>query len=72
MLIGAVQVCAGLGVWTKAQWARWTGVAFASLNAIAQLVFLPSYPWLSLAIFALDLLVIYGLVAYGGRLEEAR
>ena len=71
MLIGAVQVCAGLGVWVKAQWARWTGVAFASLNAIAQLVFLPSYPWLSLAIFALDMLVIYGLVAYGGRLEEA-
>lgn len=71
MLIGAVQVCAGIGVWVKAQWARWTGVFIAALNGMAQLAFIPAYPWLSLAIFALDMLVIYGLVAYGQRLEEA-
>jgi hypothetical protein len=70
MLVGAVQVCAGIGVWVKAQWARWTGVFIAALNGIAQLAFIPAYPWLSLAIFALDMVVIYGLVAYGGRLEE--
>jgi hypothetical protein len=71
MLVGAVQVCAGLGVWVKAQWARWTGVFIAALNGMAQLAFIAAYPWLSLAIFALDMLVIYGLVVYGGRLEEA-
>lgn len=70
-LIGAVQIGAGLGVWVKAQWARWTGVLIAALNGMAQLAFIPAYPWLSLAIFALDMLVIYGLVAHGGRLEEA-
>jgi hypothetical protein len=26
-----------------------------------------AYPWWSLAMFTLDLLVVYGLVVYGGR-----
>jgi hypothetical protein len=30
-------------------------------------VFLPAAPFLSLSVFALDLLIIYGLLAYGGR-----
>lgn len=71
MIIGVVQFCAALGIWAKSGWARWLGVAIASLNAIVQLIFLPSYPLLSLAVFALDLLVIYGLVAYGGRIQSA-
>ncbi len=67
MLLGVVQFCAALGIWARAGWARWLGVAVASLNAVAQLIFLPSYPFLSLAVFTMDLLIIYGLVAYGGR-----
>jgi len=71
MLIGVFEVCVAVGIWAQSAWARWTGVAIAGLNAIAQLIFIPAYPWLSLAIFTLDILVIYGLVAYGGRLETA-
>jgi hypothetical protein len=52
-------------------WARWTGVVIAGLNAIIQLIFLPAYPLLAVTIFALDVLVIYGLVTYGGRPQEA-
>ena len=68
-LIGAFQSTAALGIWARSPWARWTGVAVASLNGIAQLLFIPSYPFLSLAIFTLDILVIYGLVAHGGRIQ---
>lgn len=71
LAIGAIEACVGVGVYLQAQWARWTGVAVASLNGIAQLLFIAAYPWLSLAIFAIDVLVIYGLIAYGGRLQEA-
>jgi hypothetical protein len=67
MLIGVVQYCAALGIMVQASWARWTGVIIAGINAIIQLVFLPAAPFLSLSVFALDLLIIYGLVAYGGR-----
>ena len=69
--MGVVQGLTALGVWFKAPGARWVGVAIASLNAIAQVFFLPSYPLLSVMLFSLDILVIYGLVAHGARTSEA-
>jgi hypothetical protein len=71
MVLGAFEMCVGVGIWAQVAWARWTGVVIATLSAIALLVFLPASPWLALAIFTLDILVIYGLVAHGGRLEES-
>jgi hypothetical protein len=35
------------------------------VNAVVQLLAIPAYPFWALAVFALDLLVVYGLVAYG-------
>jgi len=67
LCIGALQVAAAVGIWARETWARWTGVAVASINAIAQLLFISAYPWLSLAVLAMDLLVIYGLIMHGGR-----
>jgi hypothetical protein len=69
MVIGVVQVCVGLGVFVRNQLSRWAGVAILSLNAIAQLMMMPAYPFWSLSIFALDILAIYGLVAHGKRIS---
>ncbi len=68
-ILGAIQILVGAGIWARSQAARWLGVFFASLNAIAQLLFLAANPWLSLALFTLDILVVYGLICYGGRME---
>ena len=65
--LGVLQVVVGFGVWAGNQLARWTGIVVVSLNAIAQLLFIPAYPFWSLSIFALDILVLYGLAAHGGR-----
>ena len=70
-IIGGIQILIGAGIWARSQAARWAGVFVASLNAIAQLLFIAGNPWLSLALFAIDILVIYGLVCYGGRMEGA-
>ena len=67
MIIGAVQFLAALAIFGGSTWGKWVGIASAGCNAIAQLLFLPSYPFLSLALFAVDVLVIYGLVAHAGR-----
>ena len=67
LITGGVQVLAALGIWARNQFARWLGVGFASLNALAQLFMLPAFPLWSLAIFAVDIMIIYGLVAYGSR-----
>lgn len=71
MFTGVVQFCAAIGIFMRAQWARWVGVATAGVNSIIQLIFIPAYPLASLAIFAIDILVLYGLLAYGGRSREA-
>jgi hypothetical protein len=71
VIIGASQCCVAIGIWVGAGWARWSGVGLAALNAVVQLLFIAAYPLLSLAIVALDVLVIYGLVAYGEYLESS-
>ena len=48
-------------------WGRWFGVACASANAILQMLWIPAAPVLAMTILTLDIIVIYGLVAYGGR-----
>jgi hypothetical protein len=67
IVIAAVQGLAGIGVWLQVKGVRWVGVAIAATNAVVQLVFMPAYPFWSLTLFTLDILVIYGLVAYGSR-----
>lgn len=68
LCIGALQLAVGLGVYVKNQFARWAGVAVLSANAFAQLLIMPAYPFWSLSLFTLDILAIYGLVAYGKRI----
>jgi hypothetical protein len=46
--------------------ARWAGILVAAATALTRLLFLPAYPLLSLALFGVDLLVVYGLAVYGG------
>jgi len=70
LCLGALQLLVGLGVFVKNQFARWTGVVVLALNSIAQLLMMPAYPFWSLSIFAIDIVAIYGLVAYGKRIAE--
>jgi hypothetical protein len=70
LCLGALQLAVGAGVLAKNQFARWTGVGVLGLNAIAQLLMMPAYPFWSLSIFAIDILAIYGLIAYGKRIAK--
>jgi len=71
LCIGVLQWCVGLGVFVKNQLSRWTGVVVLAANGIAQLLMMPAYPAWSLSIFALDILAIYGLIAYGKRIASS-
>jgi hypothetical protein len=70
LCVGVLEWIVGCGVFVKNQFSRWAGVIVLGLNAIAQLMMMPAYPFWSLSIFALDILAIYGLVAYGKRIAE--
>jgi len=64
--VGALCLLAAFALPTGSEVARWFGVAVAGVNAFGQLFFLDAYPLWSMAIFAVDILIIYGLAAYAG------
>jgi hypothetical protein len=68
LCIGVLEWAVGVGVFVKNQFLRWTGVVVLSGNAIVQLMMMPAYPFWSLSIFTLDIVAIYGLIAYGKRI----
>ena len=70
LCIGVIEWLVGIGVFVKNQLSRWVGVIILALNAIAQLLMIPAYPFWALCIFTLDILAIYGLIAYGKRISS--
>lgn len=67
LIVGIAQLVAAFSIWAGNEYGRWVGIASATVNSIVMLMFIPAYPFGALAVFALDVLVIYGLAAYGGR-----
>jgi hypothetical protein len=67
LILGVAQLVAAFSIWAGNEYGRWVGIASAALNSIVMLMFIPAYPFGALAVFAIDVLVIYGLAAYGGR-----
>src|SRR4051794_36422795 len=71
LITGAAQMLAGFGVWARNTFATWLGIAFACFNAIGMLLMLPAYPLLAISLFAVDVLIVYGLAVHGGHRAEA-
>jgi hypothetical protein len=67
MGFGIVEILAALSVWRGGEFGRWFGILAAGLGALAAMMSIPAYPFWSLALLAIDVLVIYGLAAYGGK-----
>jgi hypothetical protein len=64
--LGIIQLIAAGSLLAGSEFARWFGITAAGLNAIGQLMFVPVYPWWAIAMFTLDVLIIYGLAVYAG------
>ena len=47
-------------------------MAVVGLNAIAQMFFIPAYPFWSLIIIAVDVVVLWGLCTYGSPADPGR
>jgi hypothetical protein len=71
LILGALQALAAFSIWAGNQFGRWFGIMCAGLSSIGALMSIPAYPFWSLAIFAVDILIIYGLAAYGGQHRAA-
>jgi hypothetical protein len=67
LIFAILLLIAGGGIMVGNQMARWFGVVVLGLNLIEQMFSIPSYPFWSLTIIALDIVALYGLCAYGSR-----
>lgn len=65
LVAGLVVAVAGYFVLTGAVWARTVGVIVATLSALMNFAWLPHYPVYSVLVIALDIVVIWALIAHG-------
>lgn len=70
LIIGAVMILAGFLIFSGNMFGRIVGVTIASLNAIVQLAYLDHNTFWSFTMILVDVLIIYGLVAHGGRIQD--
>ena len=67
LIVGVIVALAGFALLSGATWARVVGITLAVLSAVANFLFIPYYPFWSLLIIALDVLVIWALAVHGGK-----
>jgi hypothetical protein len=65
LILGIIELLASASLFGGGAFGRWFGIFAGALVAIESLLSIPSYPFLGIAIFALSLWIIYGLVIYG-------
>jgi hypothetical protein len=71
LVVGAVLLAAGIGVYRGRTWARAIGVILTGLNAVAHLAFVSAQPFWSVFIIFIDVIVIYALIVHGRELAQS-
>jgi hypothetical protein len=66
LILGALQLGAAFSLWAGNLYGRFAAILAATLSAVAALLSIPAYPFWSLAIFAVDIIIIYQVAMYGG------
>ncbi len=70
LIIGVLELFAAYSISVGGQYGQWSGIVVAGINSIVALMSIPAYPFWSLCLFGIDILIIYGLAAYGGQHKE--
>jgi hypothetical protein len=61
LILGIIELIAGLSLFSGGGFGRWIGIFAASLASISALLSIPAYPFWSLCVFALSLIILYEL-----------
>jgi len=61
LIVGVLELVAAFSLFAGGEFGRWFGIFVASLNAIGALLAIPAYPFYSLAVFALAIIIVYKL-----------
>jgi hypothetical protein len=63
LVLGAVVFAVGAALFTDTMWARAAGVALAALSAIINFLYIPYLPLWSIALIAIDVVIIWALLS---------
>ena len=61
LFLGVLELLAGFSLFAGGGFGRWMGMFAAALTAISALLSIPAYPFWSLCIFALAIIILYEL-----------
>jgi len=61
LIIGVLEMIAAFSLFSGGEFGRWFGIFIAAINSVGALLSIPAYPFWSLAIFALSIIIIYKL-----------
>jgi hypothetical protein len=70
LLVGLLVAFAGWGLLSGRTWARVVAITLAVVSAIANFAFIPYYPFWSMLIIVIDIVVIWAIAAYGGTMRD--
>lgn len=71
LILGVLQVVSGAALVAGQSWARWSAIVLVWINAIGQIMFLVAYPFWSVLVITLDIVIIWALVAHHDELAKA-
>lgn len=69
IVAGAVMILVGIALITGATWARVAAIVIAALSILLNFMWLPYYPWWSILVIALDVVVIWAVSTWNPRLD---
>ncbi len=70
LIVGLVVAFAGAAVLSGRTWGRVVGITLAMLSAVTNFLAIPTYPFWSLVIIALDVFIIWALTTYTPRYDR--
>lgn len=70
MLLGVIAVLVAASLISGNMLGRTLAVVIALVSAVANMAFIPIYPFWAITIIVIDVLVMYAVVAHGGELKE--
>ena len=64
IVLGALLIVSALGLMTGTSWGRGVAIGIAALSILANFLWLPYYPWWSILVIALNIVVIWAIATW--------
>ncbi|WP_280269333.1 DUF7144 family membrane protein [Nocardia wallacei] len=64
IVLGVILVICALGLMTGTAWGRGAAIGIAAVSILANFLWLPYYPWWSVLVIALDVVVIWAVATW--------